>query len=680
MTELAPFESPAELLDAQIAASRLAILAAAARAIEGGWLTAGAVAPPPDVEAHRARAAHALATRLERTREAGVDAPLPVALERLALSATEAEVAWLLVACELEPGLRIIAHRLSPEPTAELTLEVLRHIVYRREARTLASHELGPDGRLWRAGLLVEVGPTAVGGWRRPVRIADRVVTLAEGTRRFDPTLARLGRFALDAIPLDAVIAPDDRRSLAREAIAGARSCVIAVGPTGAGRRTLLAAAARGTGRAVIEIDATRLGAGPELAVELAQLARECTILDALPLIRRFEALAADATSGRSDRRAQALDIFASFAGPVLITATGAAAAGVGAMTGRPVVVVELDRPRETDRIELWRSSLVDAPEVLVERAASFPLTVPMIRAAAATAVARAASRRSPPEAHDVRAGLRSALEERFAGLATRIDWNQSWDDLVLPDEQLDQVAELLARIRHRRKVFEEWGFAGKLAKGLGVSALFSGPPGTGKTMVAGLLAGELGVDLYQVDLSRVVSKWIGETEKNLGTLFDAAESGAAILLFDEADSMFGKRTEVRSSNDRYANLEVNYLLQRLEAFTGITLLTTNHETAIDPAFRRRIAMHVQFPVPEVEERARLWRALLPASAEVDPDVDFGSLATRFEISGGYIRNAILRAAFFAADEDSIISSEHLVLAAQLEIESMGRVTVRVAA
>jgi SpoVK/Ycf46/Vps4 family AAA+-type ATPase len=265
-------------------------------------------------------------------------------------------------------------------------------------------------------------------------------------------------------------------------------------------------------------------------------------------------------------------------------------------------------------------------------------------------------------------------LDDRLGQFAKRMTVTQTWDDIVLPQDQLDSVIELMARIRQRRTVYEQWGFAAKVGKGLGVSALFSGPPGTGKTMVAGLIAKDLGLELYQVDLSRIVSKWIGETEQNLAALFDAAEAGHAILLFDEADSLFGKRTDVKSSNDRNANLETNYLLQRLEGFTGICLLTSNHESHIDPAFQRRLSLHLRFELPDDAERAQLWRAMLPGAAPVAGSVDFAALGRRYAMSGGYIRNAALRAAFLAADEGAVISAAHLERAARVEYEGMGKI------
>ncbi len=254
----------------------------------------------------------------------------------------------------------------------------------------------------------------------------------------------------------------------------------------------------------------------------------------------------------------------------------------------------------------------------------------------------------------------------------------QSWDDVVLGDETRDQVRALIARIRHAHRVLEDWQYRGKLALGHGVPALFSGPPGTGKTMVAGLIARELGLDLYQVELSQVVSKWIGETEKHLGRLFDAAQEGHALLLFDEADALFGSRTtDVKGAVDRYANLEVNYLLQRVESFGGITILTTNLESGIDRALKRRLAAHIVFGAPDEDERATLWTRLTSTThAPLEPNLDFEVLARTFpNMTGANIRNAALSAAYLAADEGSAtISQDHLARAARVEYRGMGHV------
>src|SRR4029079_19205109 len=212
--------------------------------------------------------------------------------------------------------------------------------------------------------------------------------------------------------------------------------------------------------------------------------------------------------------------------------------------------------------------------------------------------------------------------------------------ELVVPEDIADALREVCARVRHRRLVLESWGMERAAANAQGVTALFQGGPGTGKTMAAGVIARALGYELWRVDLSKVVSKWIGETEKNLAAVLDAAEEGEIVLLFDEADSLFGKRTEVKSSHDRNANLETNYLLQRLDTFTGVAILTTNFGTAIDPAFLRRLSVQAQFPLPDQFERERLWRALLPRTLPLADDSDFSELARRYPLTGGYIRNA----------------------------------------
>jgi SpoVK/Ycf46/Vps4 family AAA+-type ATPase len=286
---------------------------------------------------------------------------------------------------------------------------------------------------------------------------------------------------------------------------------------------------------------------------------------------------------------------------------------------------------------------------------------------------------RSAPSLADLIEGVQDNIAERLGELAKRVEVTQTWAELVLPPDTTDDVKMLLGRIRNAHAVLDGWGFRRKLARGAGVAALFSGPPGTGKTMVAGLIARELRLELYQVDLSRIVSKWIGETEKQLARVFEAAEAGHALLLFDEADALFAKRSaEVKSAVDRYANLEVNYLLQRVESFGGIVILTTNLDSSIDPALRRRLASHIVFERPEVEEREKLWHAMLDADAPLEPNLDVRRLATEFaDMTGANIRNASLAAAFLAADEGRPIGTSHLQRAARGEYRAMGRVLDR---
>jgi SpoVK/Ycf46/Vps4 family AAA+-type ATPase len=265
---------------------------------------------------------------------------------------------------------------------------------------------------------------------------------------------------------------------------------------------------------------------------------------------------------------------------------------------------------------------------------------------------------------------LRSALD----GLASRIDSNLTWDDLVLPAAQKAILHVLAGQLRQRSLVYEQWGFAAKSQRGLGISALFYGPSGVGKTMAAEVLAGELKLDLYHIDLSRVVSKYIGQTEANLRRVFDAAEENGAILLFDEADSLFGVRSQVKDSHDRYANIEVSYLLQRMESYRGLAILTTNMRQALDQAFLRRIRFSVEFPFPNAAQRAQIWQGVFPAATRTE-GLDFERLA-HLRIAGGSIRNIALNAAFLAAEgggDQPTVRMSHLQQAAQSEYAKLER-------
>ena len=275
---------------------------------------------------------------------------------------------------------------------------------------------------------------------------------------------------------------------------------------------------------------------------------------------------------------------------------------------------------------------------------------------------------------NDLITAIRHQFHHRLGSLAQPISTTLHWEDVVLPDPLLVRLREIVAFARHREAVYDKWGFRRKMSYGRGLTCMFSGPPGTGKTMMVAIIARELGRELFRVDIARVVDKYIGETEKNLAKVFEEAERSQAIILFDEADSLFAKRTEVKSSHDRYANLEVNYLLQRMEEFDGATFLTTNFETSIDEAFERRLRFKLTFPMPDEKERLRLWRSMFPPEAEVSNDIDWKMMAEEFEMSGGLIKNAVLRAAFLATEDERPIGHEHLYRAAVTELADAGHV------
>ena len=265
-----------------------------------------------------------------------------------------------------------------------------------------------------------------------------------------------------------------------------------------------------------------------------------------------------------------------------------------------------------------------------------------------------------------------------FAGapastMARRIEPKHRWADLVLPAAQLEQLSAICSQAKHSSIVYGSWQFERKLSLGQGLNALFTGPPGTGKTMAAEVIAADLGVDILKIDLSQIVSKYIGETEKNLRQLFDQAVAANAILFFDEADALLGKRSDVKDAHDRYANTETAYLLQKMEEYPGIAILSTNLRQNMDAAFTRRMRFIVDFPFPEQEDRLRIWKTVWPAEVPLAPDVDFPLLAQQFRLSGGSIRNVALSAAFLAAEEHHEVSMRHLMRATRRELQKMGR-------
>jgi hypothetical protein len=335
------------------------------------------------------------------------------------------------------------------------------------------------------------------------------------------------------------------------------------------------------------------------------------------------------------------------------------------------VVRVEVPRLRPAEQRAIWAETLgaraADLNGTVDALVAHFDLGPGAIGAACAQAAGVADGDLSSALWDACRRQARPRLDD----LAQRIDALAGWEDLVLPDSELAVLGEIAMHVRGRALVYEEWGFARKSIRGLGVSVLFEGPSGTGKTMAAEVLARELQLDLYRIDLSQVVSKYIGETEKNLRRVFDAADAGGAILLFDEADALFGKRSEVKDSHDRYANIEVSYLLQRMEAYRGLAILTTNRRDALDDAFFRRIRFVARFPFPDHEERVDIWRRIFPAEAPRS-GVDEQALA-ELSLAGGNIRNVALFAAFLAAAEEEPISMRHLARAAARECAKLER-------
>jgi len=349
-----------------------------------------------------------------------------------------------------------------------------------------------------------------------------------------------------------------------------------------------------------------------------------------------------------------------------------------------PFIRVPFDRPGFADRVALWektlsRYGLTSAGLDLNVLANKFQLSGGQIEDSMVTAQNLALFRdpeKPQPAIADFVAACRLQSQRKLSTLARKIQPHYIWDDIVLPGDRLQQLREICNQAKHRALVYEQWGFDKKLSMGKGLTMLFAGPSGTGKTMAADILAHELTLDLYKIDLSMVVSKYIGETEKNLASIFNEAAHSNAILFFDEADALFGKRSEVRDAHDRYANIEVGFLLQKMEEYEGVVILATNFRKNMDDAFVRRMQSTVEFPFPSAEDRLRIWQGLWPSETPRSSDLNLDFMASQFEISGGHIRNIALAATFLAAEDQTPVCMKHLLAATRREYQKIGKLVM----
>ncbi|MEO8017680.1 MAG: ATP-binding protein [Pseudomonadota bacterium] len=538
-------------------------------------------------------------------------------------------------------------------PTVDFILTLCSSDRVERETRRC---EFAPTGRLLARGLAeLGVNPSCpasplIAHFLMPDPL---VVSFLVAGAAVDARLAHCAHFTAQEMQA----APDENLAPEwRAALAAVRSGVPAwlMGGRGLGEQACSKFIARMLGRALVTLDAERI-AGDQLAQCLRLALRMASLNNACLLVLNADGVCAEG-----------MDVSVCFATdvPLLFSSRRLPAPPLCEFAR----VFELLLPDTRRRREEWSRALATqghkADAIATQQLASrFRFTTVQIRAAAASARGGGATELFAA----ARAQCNSGLDE----VAQKIEPRARWDDLILPEDSLRQISELCERVDARERVFEEWGFGARQARGRGVSALFSGPSGTGKTMAAEVLANELGLNLYRVDLARVVSKYIGETEKNLERVFGAATDANAIVLFDEADALFGKRSEVKDAHDRHANIEVAYLLQRMEDHDGVTILATNLADNIDRAFTRRLSFFVQFPFPDVADRLRLWRRAWPDRAPT-AQIDHDALARQFRITGGSIRNVALAASFLAAKEDGAVRMSHVMHALRREHQKLG--------
>ena len=507
-------------------------------------------------------------------------------------------------------------------------------------ARSLLSQsiQIEPAVMAWLLGSYTPLGPLASCAHLHPP-VADELQSLA-------------------AQPYSAQLEPAARRG----------ALLALVGRDSLRRRMVAADLARRMGRTLLRVDLRRAADPPGQVIAAAL--RDARLLDATTLFEGWDGLLE-----QGEAPANAARLIAQHPATVILSATELWHPGAFGSQCQPVFC-RIPPPDYTLRLHLWHQALENAPlpaGLDQQLAGRFALTCRQILNAAGSAALEAQAQGKAIEPAHLFKACRRQSGSRLAALARKIEPRFQWDDLILPQDQKDMLRELVHTVLARSQVLEAWGAGRKLAPSAGITALFSGPPGTGKTMAAEIIAGELELDLYKIDLSSVVSKYIGETEKNLDRIFREAASSNAILFFDEADALFGKRSEVRDSHDRYANIEISYLLQRMEAYEGVTILATNLRSNLDEAFTRRIQFAVDFPLPEEQDRLRIWQTLFPPQVPRQPGLDLALLARRFKLAGGNIRNIILSAAYLAAADGGVVTLDHLLHGARRELQKMGR-------
>jgi ATP-dependent 26S proteasome regulatory subunit len=444
----------------------------------------------------------------------------------------------------------------------------------------------------------------------------------------------------------------------------------------GSGRLEAALEVAGGAGKSLLVVEGDSLPSDDDAAGALLRVAvREAWLQDAVLYLDGADHLAGGEHRAAATRLHAILDAGGA---PVILAGQQSWPPGMAGISR--VVPIRFEAPARDQRTRLWSEALTGDlpadPSAPAEVALRFRFGRHQVENTVAAAVVQAVVRDSTRKglsSADLLAAARQQTGHVLDQLATRVTPSHRWDDLVLPEASMRQLRELCDRVIHREQVLDRWGFGTSLSRGKGVNALFSGASGTGKTMGAEIIAGELGLDLFKVRLAGVVSKYIGETERNLDRVFEAAERTDGIVLFDEADALFGKRSEVHDSHDRYANLEISYLLQRMEEYDGIAILSTNLRGNLDHAFVRRLTFNILFPLPDESDRRAIWTRVWPADAPLSPDVDVDLLAARFTLTGGNIRNIALAAAFLAAADGGLVTMRHVLQGVRREYEKLGK-------
>lgn len=632
-----------------------------------------------------------LLLRRQETLKQGTELRLVTLQRRFGLSELDLRCLVVCVAPEVDPRFERLFAYLQDDVTRKApSVELVLNLVCSSLDEKLATRErFVPGAPLIRHRLLRIIEDGARGPetlLARALRVEERITRYLLGSDEITPNLAGMATLTESKCTMEQLVLPAEMKSKLLAIIGPAASSKPAPlmhlrGSYGCGRHSTAEAVCRQLGRKILHFDVARLPAPQDLSpvIAFALLAREARLLAAAIYVDHFDLLL---TEDKASLRGSLLRELAGCPGPVFL-----AGESVWHLSDQQVeaevISVEFARPDFAARVELWgkelaHSRLTATAEIDIAALSNkFRLTGGQIRDAV-RAAGQVARWRDPhsgvPTQQDLNEGCRVHSSSKLATLGRKVRTHQTWADIVLPEDRVRHLQEICDCMKYRSLVFDTWGFDRKLSLGKGLNMLFSGPSGTGKTMAAGIMAAEVDLDVYKIDLSSVVSKYIGETEKNLARIFAEAETSNAILFFDEADALFGKRTEVRDSHDRYANIEINYLLQKMEEHEGVVVLATNFRKNMDDAFVRRLHFTVDFPLPCEADRRRIWEQIWPKDTPRGADLDLAYMARRFELPGGNIRNVALAAAFLAASNGGVVNMSHLLHGTRREYQKMGKV------
>jgi len=593
------------------------------------------------------------AVLLRRQREEGTTPHLALLEPLFGLDPFERDVLLLCLAADMDEGLLPLYAYLQDDVsrkylTPNLALTLLAPLHGDRHRLRDAFQPNAPL-RAFRLLTLEESARAGAPPACRPLRLDDRIADFLRGNNRLDTEIAALLR-RIGEEPLSSrqqALVDSLVRPMREGADRAPWRAIQFVGPEDAGQQGIARAVCDALGIHLYALDTRRMPAGRET---LALLEREAVLLQYALWVEHADV---DALGALLEQ----MNVFLFVSSRERVPTT------------RPMLTIDLCKPDAVAQAELWREHLgprARGIEAVVQQFSFGPAAIARAAAAAWQAARlRAPETGAPPTERDVWRACRAQTSVRLERLAHRLEPGFGWEDIVLPEDMEQQLRDITAQVAGRDTVYERWGFGARLSRGRGINVLFAGPSGTGKTMAAEVLANELDLDLFRIDLSSVVSKYIGETEENLRQVFDAADETGVMLFFDEADALFGKRTEVKDSHDRFANIEIDYLLQRMEQYRGLAILATNRRSALDRAFLRRLRFVVDFPFPDLESRRRIWEIVFPPQMP-RADLDLDALA-RLQVTGGNIRNIALNAAFLAAAAGVPVAMEHLHVAARRE-------------